>query len=31
MHPSTLFTIVEIEEGTENLQLGDGTRVAPMV
>jgi hypothetical protein len=31
MHPLTLSTIIETEEGTENLQLGDGTGVAPMV
>jgi hypothetical protein len=31
MHPSTLFTIVKTEEGIENFQPGDGTRVAPMV
>jgi hypothetical protein len=31
MHPSTLSTIVKIEEGIENLQPGDGTRIAPMV
>lgn len=31
MHPSTLSTILETEEGIENLQLGDGTRITPMV
>jgi hypothetical protein len=31
MHPSIVFTIVETAEGTENLQLGDASRVAPMV
>ncbi len=31
VHPSTLSTIIEIKEGTKNLQLGDGTRVVPMV
>jgi hypothetical protein len=31
MHPSTLSTITKIEEGTENLQLEDGTKVAPMI
>ncbi len=31
VHPSTLSTVVEIEEGTKNLQSGDGTRVIPMV
>ncbi len=31
VHPSTLSTIVETKDGTENLQLGDGTRITPMV
>ncbi len=31
MHPSTLSTIVETEEGTKNLQPRDGIGVAPMV
>jgi hypothetical protein len=31
MHPSTLSTIVEIDEGTENLQPRDDIGVAPMV
>jgi hypothetical protein len=30
MHPSTLSTIIEIEEGIENLQLGDGIGITPM-
>ncbi len=25
MHPSTMSTIIEIKEGTKNLQLGDGS------
>ncbi len=31
VHPLALFTIIEIEEGTENLQLKNGTGIAPMV
>ncbi len=31
VHPSTLSTIMEIDEGTENLQLRDDIGVAPMV
>ncbi len=31
MHPSTLSTIIESEEGTKNLQLGDGIRVILVV
>jgi hypothetical protein len=31
VHPSTLSTIIEIEEGIENPQMGDGTGVVPMV
>ncbi|CAM6011937.1 unnamed protein product [Sphagnum balticum] len=31
MHPSTLSTVVETDEGTENLQPRDGIGVAPMV
>jgi hypothetical protein len=31
VHPSTLSTIIETEEGTKNLQSGNGTRIAPMV
>jgi hypothetical protein len=31
MHPLTLSTIVEIREGIEKLQSGDGTTVVPMV
>ncbi len=31
MHPSTLSTIVKIEEGTKHLQPRDGNGVAPML
>ncbi len=31
MHPSTLPTIVEIEEGIKNLQPRDGTEVVSLV
>ncbi len=31
VHPSTLCTIVKIEECIENLQPSDGTGVAPMI
>jgi hypothetical protein len=31
VHPSTLSTITKTEKGTKNLQLGDGTKVVPMI
>jgi hypothetical protein len=31
VHPSTLSTIIEIEEGIENLQPGDGIGIVLMV
>ncbi len=31
VHPSTLSTVVETDEGTKNLQPKDGIGVAPMV
>ncbi len=31
VHPSTLYTIVKIEEVTKNLYHGDETRMTPMV
>ncbi len=31
VYPLALFTIIEIEEGIENLQSGNGTRIVPMV
>jgi hypothetical protein len=31
MHPSTLLTIIETEEGTKNFQSRNGTLIAPMV
>ncbi len=31
VHPSALSTIIEIEEGTKNLQSRNGTGIAPTV
>jgi hypothetical protein len=31
VHPSALSTIIETEEGTENLYLRNGIGIAPMV
>ncbi len=31
LYPSTMSTIIEIEEDTKNPQMGDGTRIVLMV